>query len=207
MINVSFAITVCNEAFELERLLKQLGDAMIQGDEIIVQVDNNNVTQDVLDVLYRANGKISSKVHYSLNKDFAQFKNNIKKHCTKDYIYFIDADEEVNEQQISLTRQILDLNPSMDCFLVPRINTVEGLTERHIQQWGWRMNEHNWINFPDYQYRICKNKEEIKWEGKVHEKLVGHVNMVLLPAEPALALGHHKTIAKQEIQNSFYDTI
>ena len=220
MINISFAITVCNESFELERLLGQLVDASIKGDEIIIQADQDNVTQEVLDVISNFEGKYKGsnsrkqtqqlnviKTLYSLNKDFATFKNNVKKHCTNDYIYFIDADEEVNEQQISLTRQILDLNPSMDCFLVPRINTVEGLTERHIQQWGWRMNEHNWINFPDYQYRICKNKEEIKWEGKVHEKLIGHVNMALLPAEPALALGHHKSIQKQEKQNLFYDTI
>ena len=207
MTNISFAITVCNEAYELERLLTQLGDALIQGDEIVVQVDNDGSTQEVLDVLTAANGKITNKVYFSLNKDFAAFKNNVKKHCSKEYIFFIDADEEVNTQQIELTRQILELNPTVDCFLVPRVNTVEGLTERHILQWGWKVDEENRINFPDYQYRICKNKEEIKWVGKVHEKLEGSKQMALLPAEPVLALGHHKTIQKQEKQNGFYDTI
>ena len=118
-----------------------------------------------------------------------------------------DSDEEVNKDQIDLIRQVLELNPPIECFLVPRINTVVGLTEKHIGQWGWRVDELNRINFPDYQYRICKNKPEIKWVGKVHEKLEGHISMALLPAEDIYALGHHKTITKQEKQNAFYNTI
>jgi hypothetical protein len=63
------------------------------------------------------------------------------------------------------------------------------------------------VNWPDYQFRICKNIPEISWEGKVHERLVGYKNVTPLPAEDVLALGHHKTIQKQEQQNNLYDTI
>ena len=125
----------------------------------------------------------------------------------KDYIYFIDADEEVNKNQIDTTRQIIEMNSTVECFLVPRINTVDGLTERHINQWGWKVTEEGWINFPDYQYRICKNTPEIKWEGKVHERLNGYKTISQLPAESTFALQHHKTIQKQEKQNNFYNAI
>jgi hypothetical protein len=63
------------------------------------------------------------------------------------------------------------------------------------------------INWCDYQFRLCKNKPEIKWEGKVHERLNGYVTITQLPSEPILALQHHKTIQKQEKQNSYYDKL
>lgn len=205
MINFSFAVTVCDESFELKRLLTQLKSIIHENDEIIVQVDNDNTTQDVLDVLY--DFKIEGKVFYSLNKDFADFKNNIKRHCNKEYIFFIDADEEVNKDQIEMIRQIIYMNPSVDCYLVPRINTVAGLTDIHIKKWGWRVNENGWINWPDVQSRICKNKLEIQWEGKVHERLTGCTEIAVLPEDAMLALHHHKIIEKQEKQNNFYNGI
>ena len=220
MINLSFAITVCNEAFELNRLLNQLLDSVIKGDEVIIQMDQDKVTEDVLQVVSDFEGKYNGsnsrkkvqilntvKTLFPLDNNFAEFKNNVKKHCTKDYIYFIDADEEVNKNQIDTTRQIIEMNSTVECFLVPRINTVDGLTERHINQWGWKVTEDGWINFPDYQYRICKNISEIKWEGKVHERLNGYKTISQLPAESTFALQHHKTIQKQEKQNNFYNAI
>jgi len=220
MINISFAITVCNEAFELQRLLDQLVKSVVKGDEVVIQVDQDNVTQEVLDVVSNFEGKYNGsdtrkkvqilsviKTLFPLNKDFASFKNNVKRHCTKDYVYFIDADEEITKEQIDLTRQILEMNLTVDCYAVPRINTVQGLTEQHIQQWKWNVNENNWINFPDYQTRICKNKPEIQWVNKVHERLTGFKQASILPAEPVLALQHHKSINKQEKQNEFYNTL
>ena len=219
MINISFAITVCNEAKELERLLKQLKSCVIENDEIIIQVDNTNTTDEVFKVVSNFEGVYSpvvsrkkkiitpvTKAFSDLNGDFSAFKNNVKKHCTRDYIFFIDADEEVSQDQIHLVREIVNINPDFDCFLVPRINTVEGLTQQHIEKWGWKV-ENGRVNWPDYQFRICKNVPEINWEGKVHERLVGYKNATPLPAEDVLALGHHKTIQKQEQQNNLYDTI
>jgi biopolymer transport protein ExbD len=220
MINLSFAITVCDEAFELDRLLNQLDKCVIEGDEVVIQVDKNNTTSEVLEIISSYEGKYnpvisrskekivsSTKVFYSLNNDFAEFKNNIKKHCTNNYIFFIDADEEVTQDQIHLIREILELNSNIDCFLVPRINTVEGLTDEHIKQWGWKITEDGWINWPDMQFRLCRNTPEIKWEGKVHERLNGYKTISQLPAESILALQHHKTIQKQELQNNFYNTL
>ena len=34
--------------------------------------------------------------------------------------------------------------------------------------------------FPDYQTRAYRNHADIKWEGKVHERIVGYKNMAFL---------------------------
>lgn len=205
MVNISFAISVCTEAFELKRLLEQLKSVINKKDEIVIQIDVDNTNQEVLDVL--SNETNVTKVFFGLNKDFAKFKNNLFDKCKKEYIFQIDADEEINKDQIDVIRQVLELNPTVDCFLVPRVNTVKGLTQEHIQRWNWRVDDQNRINWPDYQFRICKNTSTIKWEGKVHEVLKGYEQVAMLPAEEIYALGHHKTIEKQEKQNSFYNTI
>jgi phosphoribosylamine-glycine ligase len=102
---------------------------------------------------------------------------------------------------------ILEINPEVDVFLVPRVNTVEGLTQEHIRQWRWMVNEKGWVNFPDYQWRIYRNTPNIKWKNKVHEVLEGHKTSTLLPAEEEYCLYHPKTIDRQERQNNYYDTL
>ena len=101
---------------------------------------------------------------------------------------------------------ILESNPDVDVYLVPRINTVSGITEEHIQKWRWNI-ESDRINFPDYQWRIYKNNSLIKWINKVHERLDGFKTYSILPAQDEFCLLHPKTIKKQEQQNKFYNTL
>ena len=75
----------------------------------------------------------------------------------------------------------------------------------NIRQWGWRVDERGWVNYPDYQNRILKNKPEIYWVNKVHEKIIGA--MVTTEIPPGLDLIHPKTIERQEKQNNYYNTI
>ncbi|MFN9940687.1 MAG: glycosyltransferase, partial [bacterium] len=101
-------------------------------------------------------------ITFGLNKDFATFKNNLKLNCTGDYILFIDADEYLSEHLLKLLKQVLQVNSNVECYGIPRVNTVDGLTESHIKQWGWRVDERKRINWPDYQTRICKNVPHIQ---------------------------------------------
>jgi hypothetical protein len=61
------------------------------------------------------------------------------------------------------------------------------------------------INYGDYQNRIFKNKPEIYWVNKVHEKIVGAMLISKMPY--GLDLIHPKTIERQEKQNNFYENI
>jgi glycosyltransferase involved in cell wall biosynthesis len=201
MPSISYAITACNEHVELDRLLDQLSSSIRDEDEIVVQMDIT-ATDEVKAVVNKY--KLMNYFH-PLNKDFALFKNNLKSLCTKDYIFQIDADEYLSDQLMEWLPTVLETNNEIEMFSVPRINTVEGLTSEHINKWGWFINEKGWINYPDYQNRILKNKPEIHWINKVHEKLVGAMVTTEIPY--GLDLIHPKTIERQEKQNNYYNTI
>lgn len=199
---ISYAITACNEHDELERLLTQLVPLIGKDDEIIVQLDTT-ATDEIRELLDRFKNVI--KTEFPLNKDFATFKNNIKKFAKKDYIIYIDADEYPNNDLISYLPTILEMNPEVDLYYVPRWNTVDGLTKEHIQKWGWNVDPYGRVNWPDLQSRICKNKPELVWSGKVHERIQGYKTVSRLPEQ--FYLQHPKTIEKQEKQNKLYETI
>ena len=203
MPSISYAITACNEHVELDRLLDQLTSSIRDEDEIVVQMDFT-ATDEVKDVVNKY--KLMNYFH-PLNGDFATFKNNLSSLCTKDYIFQIDADEYPHPELVPLLSSILEANDDTDVFLVPRINTVEGLTEQHIKQWGWNVDYHNRVNFPDYQWRVWKNVSTIKWINKVHERLDGFGLYTNFPPLEEMCLYHPKDIARQEKQNAFYDQI
>ena len=205
---ISYAITVCNELKEITELTNFLQSRIEENDEIIIQYDTNGVTKEVLDFL-TIFGEINQQtkiVSFPLNKDFATFKNNLKKNCSGDYIFQIDADETPSEYLLQHLKTILTTN-NVDIVFVPRVNTVNGLTEAHIRGWGWRVNEKGWVNFPDYQTRIYKDTDDVEWFGKVHERISGYNTFSNFPAEEKFSLYHHKQIERQEKQNNFYNNI
>ena len=202
MPSISYAITACNEYVELDRLLDQLCSSIRDVDEVVVQMDIT-ATEEVKNIVNKY--KLINYFH-PLNKDFALFKNNLSGLCTMDYIFQIDADEYPHPELVLNLPLILEHNPEIDVFLTPRINTVEGLTETHIKQWGWKV-ESGRVNFPDYQWRIWKHGKGIKWVNKVHEKLDGFGIFTNLPPIEECCLYHPKAIERQEKQNSYYSTL
>lgn len=208
---ISYAVTVCNEIEEIKRLLDVLFKNISENDEIVVLVDTKNGTSEVENYISSLTGTPNFKwAGVLFNNDFASFKNKLKSLCTKDYIFQIDADEIPSSMLIEILPQLLESNPDNEVYLVPRVNTVEGLTQEHVQKWGWRVNEKGWVNFPDYQWRVWKNIPEIKWINKVHERLDGFKTYSALPLDMGFEnchLIHPKTIERQEKQNNFYDTL
>lgn len=206
-IKISYGITVCNEAKELEYLLSTLLPLIDQRDDIIVLQDVTNENADVNKVIEKYKNKvITFKTH--LNNDFATFKNNLLNIAKGDYLFQIDADEIPKATLIKHLKPILKKNRRNDCFLVPRINIVNGYTDDHVKQWNWQINSSGYINYPDYQPRIIKLNGKIKWKNKVHEVFTGFKNEFLLPSKDFdLCLLHVKDIVRQERQNAYYDTI
>ena len=205
---ISYAITVCNELEEVTKLLNFLQLNIRKEDEIVIQYDETSATDEVKDYInlmdsMHENHKV---IGFPLNKDFATFKNNLKSHCSGDYIFQIDADEIPHDALIEYLPQVIEGNP-VDIIFVPRVNTVEGLTDSHIEKWKWNVNEKGWVNWPDYQTRIYKNTDEITWMNAVHERITGYDTFSNFPAEEHWALYHPKQIDRQEKQNEFYETI
>jgi hypothetical protein len=203
---ISYAIAVCNELEEVKRLVNFLLSNKRKEDEIVILFDEKNGTDDVFDY-------IESQVYdcevfcEKFKGHFADWKNLLTSHCTGHYIFQIDADELPNEVLIKHLPEILQMNEGVDVMLVPRVNTVEGLTPQHIQKWGWGVDERGWVNYPDYQWRVYRNTSDIKWINKVHERLTGFKTIANLPQTEAYSIYHPKTIDRQEKQNDYYDTL
>ena len=209
MINVTYAITVCNELEEITRLVDFLLPKIGTDDDILIQYDEGGVTKEVksyLDIVSQLNKKITV-IGFPLNNDFASFKNNLKNHAQGIFIFQIDADEVPHEYLVTNMGQLLESNKEVDLFFVPRVNTVKGLTSEHVKKWGWKLNEEGWVNWPDVQTRIYRRTSDIEWVGNVHERIVGYNTMTILPYEEIFSLKHPKDIKRQEKQNEYYETL
>jgi|TARA_B100001093_G_C26675273_1_gene947991 hypothetical protein len=208
---IGYFITACNEYEELKKLLILLRTNIDKNDCIGVLLDEKNVTDEVDSLCnqFLVPDNESFRVIYSnLDNDFASFKNlgyHLFDDC--DWIFNIDADELPSSILIQNIKQIINLNPETELIYIPRINTVEGLTQDHVNKWKWQVNEEGWVNWPDYQGRIYKRSPIIEWKGKVHERIEGMKKYSHLPAKEEFAFHHPKTIERQEKQNKFYETL
>jgi len=206
---ISYAIPVCNELVEITKLLNFLEKYIDKEDEVIVLFDTHNGSPAVEQFLRAksVNPTFFQWYPYHFDGHFANMKNHLKSLCTGDWIFQIDADELPHESLIVNLKPLLELNPTTELFLVPRVNTVEGLTQEHVNKWRWNVNEKGWVNWPDYQTRIIQNSPKIQWASKVHEVIVGMSTKGVLPMEEDWCLYHPKDIKRQEAQNNFYNTL
>jgi len=204
---VSYSILTHNETDSLLKLIEFIVKHKDEEDEIVILDDysDNPKTIEILDVMTSMHDIKFEQRH--LLKDYAGQKNSLTRMCKGEYIINIDADEIPHKQLMINLKTILESNPTIDLYYVPRVNTVNGLTQEHINHWKWNVNEKGWINFPDWQGRIWRNRPNIRWEKPVHEMLVGFKEYTTLPAEKEYSFIHHKDIKKQEKQNEFYEEI
>ena len=205
---ISYAITVCNEFVEIQKLIPFLLEHKRHEDEIVVLYDSKNGSKSI-ETFLRAksiNGEFSWHKG-EFDGHFANWKNKLTDLCSGDWIFQIDADEIPNEILVSNLDEILKNNTEVDVVLVPRVNTVDGLTDEHIKKWGWSVDDKGWVNWPDFQYRLYKKSPTIRWVNKVHEILDGFRTISHLPDEEDLALYHPKEIKRQEKQNEYYNTL
>ena len=204
---ISYAIPVCNEHVEIQRLVSFLLKHKQSNDEIVIMFDSKNGSKAVEE--YLRSHSVNAEYQWHPNDSdghFGNMKNKLNSLCDGDYIFQIDADELPDIGLMENIHGILELN-DVDVILVPRVNTVAGLTDEHIQKWGWNVNSDGWVNWPDMQWRLYKNSDNIKWINKVHEQLDGFKTISHLPLQEELALHHPKTIERQEKQNEYYDTL
>jgi len=206
---LSYAIPVKDEFIEIQKLLTFLLEHKDLEDEIVVLWDSKNGDKQVEAYLRKMNVEKSLFRWYPYEFDghFANMKNHLTSLCTGDWIVQLDADEMVGEVFIPWVKGSIEANPNVDAFFVPRINTVEGLTQEHIQKWRWNVNDKGWINFPDLQQRIYTNSGKVKWKNKVHEVLEGQEHFGIFPNREDICILHHKDIARQERQNAYYETL
>mgnify|MGYP003114875970 FL=1 len=205
---ISYGITVHKEAEELKRLLEVLYKNIDDNDEIIVCVDGEDdavrFELDIYSKKFYDDSRVMKVYQRELKKDFASQKNSVIENSVGDYVFHIDADEYPNEILIKQLKEILTIN-NVDLVWIPRVNTIDGMKEEHIKRWGWKVTEKGWVNYPDYQARVFRNDNSIRWERPLHEVIRGYKTYSHLPPHEELSLYHPKTIERQEEQNMFYN--
>ena len=205
---ISYAITTHNEHEELSKLLPFILQWKDLEDEIVIVDDNSGPeTWEVFDNFIhedKNNIKFSQRTFCG---DFSKHKNYLISQCSGDWIFNIDADEMPHQILIRSLKMLIEANPTVELFWIPRWNTVEGITEGHASKGGWKLDDQDRVNWPDPQQRLFKNAGRIKWQNRVHERLTGPTHDTILPLEERFCMYHHKTIDKQEQQNEKYANI
>ena len=191
---ISYGITVHKEAEELKRLLDVLYKNIDDNDEIVVCVDGEDdavrFELDIYSKKFYDDSRVMKVYQRELNKDFASQKNSVIENSIGDYVFHIDADEYPNEILINQLKQILTIN-DVDLVWIPRVNTIDGMKDEHIKKWGWKVTEKGWVNYPDYQARVFKNDEKIRWERPLHEVIRGYKTYSHLPPHEELSFELH----------------
>lgn len=206
---ISYCVTVYNEKEYLKVLLDKLSHVRNSDEEIVVLQTYRNPEEIDTDLYIDIQNLISAYTNivydtYHFQNDFASLKNTMGALASKEYIFNLDADEDYPFESFQKIRNLLKEFNNIDLFYLPRINTVKGITPQDINKYSWKLNPLGWINWPDYQPRIYKNKASIQWVGIVHEHLEGFSSRILIDANEELAIIHNKEISRQRAQNTFY---
>lgn len=205
---LSYAITVCNEFEETISLLTNLLNYKTENSEIVILLDTPKAQPELIEYLeLQANADKITLIESEFDNDFAQWKNFLNFHCKGEWIFQLDADENLDSNLIASMEDILADNDDKELIIIPRINIVNGITQQHIEKWGWRIDTNGWVNYPDYQTRLYKKSEKIGWVNKVHERIVGYDSYTSFPEEEVYSIKHIKDIERQEKQNDSYDNI
>ncbi len=205
MVSISYAVTTHNEHKELEHLIPYILNNMSLADELVILDDYSDYkTRRIFDKYIHNKSYNIVFEERSFNNDFATHKNYLNSICNNKWIFNIDADEIPHQNLFTNIKKVIEENPNIELYWVPRVNTVKGMTQEHATQFGWRLNDQGWVNYPDPQQRIYKNAPHIKWNGNVHERLEGATVDTVLPYEEEWSIYHPKTIEKQIAQNKKY---
>jgi glycosyltransferase involved in cell wall biosynthesis len=142
--SLSLAMIVKNESENLKRLLP-----IVEGvvDEIVI-VDTGS-TDDTKQV---AESFGATVYDFPWCDDFSAARNESLRKCTKDYILWLDADDQIERQDISKLKWFIKDNLGKAIFL--------GLFDKRYDR-----------DFQSIQLRAFPNNKELKFSGKVHEQI------------------------------------
>lgn len=182
------AVIICkNEEANIERCLKSLAWA----DEVIVY--DSGSTDNTISIAQ----KMGAKVHQGPWLGFGSTKREATNRADHDWIFSVDADEEVPE---NLKQEILSKLSTLDINFVYKIPRLSFYLQRWIKHGGW---------YPDFQIRLF-NRQTYQWnKASIHEK----VQSIKGDSEQVAQLDNHlhhyvfKNIEDQVQTNNRYSTL
>ena len=178
------------ELFNLVTYLKNYKD---EDDKIVILQDP---TTDEYTKRLRATGYYV--INHYLNKDYSTHRNIAVDKCKTDYWYQIDADEQPAKLFIKNIKHILIKQNLPDAVWQPRKNLFKGVLPIHALEMGFHLQD-GVVSWPDPQCRLIKNRQGIRFVGKLHERVrtSKHHNVLHLPFDFSVCIEHYKTMQKQ----------
>lgn len=221
---ITYLITCKNETDTLQKLLDFLlpylkdsseyeGIEHFEINDDIVMLDDYSDNLKTIEILNSLKTNSSVEIHQSkLNNNYGEHKNTGIELCSGDFIFQLDGDERPSENIVGKALHILiNQNPSVEAFAIPRINDFKGVNQEHANRWGWNINTiyegRPIVNWPDYQFRIFKREpKRIFYKRRLHEKIEGYDKYIAIPPDFSYALYHDKDIEKQIKTNLGYNS-
>lgn len=157
---LSFLVTVHNEDRELDILLEQLSEYITANaeDEIVV-LDDFSDNPKTLEIFEKYKDHIRI-VQHKLDKNFGAHKQWGNEQCKGDFIFQVDADEYFADELLNSMKGIIEDNPEVELYWIPRLNIMRNLTAERARPWGWKLGKIEGIQdtetyndeSPEYQF-------------------------------------------------------
>ena len=164
---VSYAILTHNEGQMIAELLMDLTlyiESSKDECEVVILDDYSSDAKTQMILRQFETKKDFIRVSYRKHDgNFANQKNALTDLCKGEWIFNIDADERPPSTLLDIVHPLIDSNPTVEVFSIPRLNTVDGLTEKHIQKWNWRIS---YINGFDKVTILKKDSDEYQFLSK-----------------------------------------
>jgi len=145
---LSLCMIVKDEEEHLPNALNSIKDAV---DEIII-VDTGS-TDNTIEIARSFGAKV---YHYEWNNDFASARNEALKYATCDWILSMDADDEMNADDIRRLKEVLSETDALG-FAIPIFSEIY---DRQTNMKNTTVN---------YLVRIFKNDPQIRFSRRIHE--------------------------------------
>ncbi|MGG2467160.1 glycosyltransferase [Paraclostridium bifermentans] len=146
MKSLSVCMIVKNEEKNIKRCLDSIESI---ADEIIIVDTGSN--DETLNICSNYNAKV---INHKWNNDFSEARNVSLEYATKDYILFLDADEEISKEDLEKLKALLSSKKLAEGYFFRLTNIING------------------IEVGEYVvFRFFKNKRKYRFRGKVHEQI------------------------------------
>jgi glycosyltransferase involved in cell wall biosynthesis len=201
---ISYQILCKNEDTSLYDLLELLVNNISNEDEINVCRDLTGENPKTLEVIEKFKNYIN---YYEriLSHTIHNQKNFLAEKATRDYLFYLDADELLNPKFLKKIKIIIKQHSEFDVIRLPRINIIEGITKQYPDVHGRsKYKTHDIINFPDTQSRIFKHNLGIQYHEIPHGDVINYFTCTTLPLVFFCAIYHKKPLEKQLRDNIWH---
>lgn len=153
-------ISVCMIAKNAVRTLDQaMATALALGDEVIIRVDDSSTDNTLAIAKTYAASNQNVKVMTYTFVDFGSARNGLVHEASAEWIFMLDTDETIDEEDIITIRQWLLTAPPKCIYSFPRKNWED-----------FERNSFRQDHYPDYQMRLFPNDGVVNYgKQKVHE--------------------------------------